>query len=563
MDCTCGRADVNHVSVDCRYILPKSVPEKAFSLQLKYMEESIETISQGTLKIRNAQNLSKLDIESQVTTIEARAFEDFPELVMLDLSRNSISSISPESFVGMPKLETLLLSRNNLTSIPDNAFTPLGNLKALYIEVNYLARIPAPLPTQLRILSLRSNVVTSVDVPLDQSYVMPRLAQVDLCENNFTSFANPPFSVDDLKILCVGGNEVDFGPRILSRMTNVESLDLNANFANTAKKAELSADLIKATSGMKKLQALRVENYVVQDFAFLGNLTSLTTLTLNRVPDRPVSNLITLNALPRLCTFYLKRSPSIAAALLSTPALISFLRRLTSLSIPSNGVQTFPLLAATIFRNLDSLDISQNPLRCDCTFAWVKERHDAGEIFVREHMNTHCHNTTLNAYVELVDNKFTCPKIVDVEAVGVPEINQPKQATPNLTSEKQDVTIDEQRGLITAGDVNSTSSSTNESKVAVKSLPTTKARFSTAADAHSTAKTEDHSVTSSAMVTIILCTCFAAVGAVCFVVFALMKYRTEKAKKRNAKLNEAAIGEDEEGDESKQVTYSRLGPGDD
>ena len=64
-----------------------------------------------------------------------------PELCVLDLSFNRISSIPYDTF-RFPKLERLLLDDNRIDSIDSKAFVEMTYLRYLSLEGNSLRRLP-------------------------------------------------------------------------------------------------------------------------------------------------------------------------------------------------------------------------------------------------------------------------------------------------------------------------------------------------------------------------------------------------------------------------------------
>ncbi|XP_030062633.1 extracellular matrix protein 2-like [Microcaecilia unicolor] len=87
------------------------------------------------------------------------------DIKRLDLQGNSINSIPNEAFNGMPNLEIIDLSKNNITSnsLGPQAFKTLKNLKRLYLDGNTLAQFPPDLPSTLEEVKINENNLQVID----------------------------------------------------------------------------------------------------------------------------------------------------------------------------------------------------------------------------------------------------------------------------------------------------------------------------------------------------------------------------------------------------------------
>ncbi|KAK6473935.1 extracellular matrix protein 2-like [Huso huso] len=88
-----------------------------------------------------------------------------PQLKILNLEGNSITTIPAAAFNGIPNLERIDLGKNKITSagIDPQAFTNLKRLTRLYMDANMLAQIPQALPPTLEELRINENVLQIID----------------------------------------------------------------------------------------------------------------------------------------------------------------------------------------------------------------------------------------------------------------------------------------------------------------------------------------------------------------------------------------------------------------
>ena len=92
-------------------------------------------------------NLSQLRLDNnKLSVLSSRLFHPLTKLVLMDLSTNSLqaacdSCLSRKSFKGLGSLIVLNLSRNKISSLQQEMFTDLGNLQSLDISVNTIHRV--------------------------------------------------------------------------------------------------------------------------------------------------------------------------------------------------------------------------------------------------------------------------------------------------------------------------------------------------------------------------------------------------------------------------------------
>lgn len=91
--------------------------------------------------------LSQLRLENnKLSVLSSRLFHPLTRLVLMDLSANSLqadcdSCLSRKSFKGLGGLIVLNLSRNKISSLQQEMFSDLTNLQSLDISVNTIQHV--------------------------------------------------------------------------------------------------------------------------------------------------------------------------------------------------------------------------------------------------------------------------------------------------------------------------------------------------------------------------------------------------------------------------------------
>ena len=92
-------------------------------------------------------NLSQLRLDNnKLSVLSSRLFHPLTRLVLMDLSTNSLqagcdSCLSRKSFKGLGSLIVLNLSRNQISSVQQEMFSDLTNLQSLDISANTINRL--------------------------------------------------------------------------------------------------------------------------------------------------------------------------------------------------------------------------------------------------------------------------------------------------------------------------------------------------------------------------------------------------------------------------------------
>ncbi|KAH8365313.1 hypothetical protein KR084_009246 [Drosophila pseudotakahashii] len=245
-------------------------------------------------------------------------------LERLDLANNKIKALGTADFVGLTSLAYLELSNNQISSISQRTFGNLRKLEVLKLGGNRLGDYAQSLRSLSQCFSLR---------------------QLDLQANNL----NGPLS-----------------EQTLPGMRNLESLNLNRNLIKSIQN--------KALANFSRLVSLSLRHNqidVLQDHAFFG-LGALDSLDLSYNGIVAISS-ASLQHLSRLTVLDLTHN--FLRAL--TSDLIAPLPSLRELRLAGNDISIVARNAMDGARELESLQMQENPLSCDCSirpFAeWLQE----------------------------------------------------------------------------------------------------------------------------------------------------------------------------------------------
>ncbi|XP_034478349.1 slit homolog 3 protein [Drosophila innubila] len=235
-------------------------------------------------------------------------------LERLDLANNKIKALGTADFVSLGNLVYLELSSNQISSISQRTFISLRKLEVLKLGGNRLGDYPQSLKALSQCLALR---------------------QLDLTANNL----NGPLT-----------------EQTLPGLRNLENLNLNRNMIKSIQN--------KALANFSRLVSLSLRHNqidVLQDHAFYG-LGALDILDLSYNGIVAISS-SSLQHLTRLTVLDLTHN--FLRAL--TSDLIAPLPSLRELRLAGNDISIVARNAMDRAHELQSLQMQENPLSCDCS----------------------------------------------------------------------------------------------------------------------------------------------------------------------------------------------------
>lgn len=311
--------------------------------------------------------LTFLDLSyNDLVTIPQKTFAFQRKLQELHLNHNKIGQINNKTLTGLSAVTILNIRGNLLAELEDYTFTPLLKVEELNLGQNRISRISAHAfdgLKNLKVLYLDDNTLTSVPAP-ENFLAMPLLAELYLGTNSFMSIPNKAFEdlkgltrldlkgaglhnlsleamkgLEGVRYLDLSDNRLEFIPQsALSHLERLEDLSLGQNEFEV-----IPANALMGLKNLKKLQITGAQKLrKVENSAFTSN-TNLEYLNLsaNKILTEIEENAFT--GLPNLKHIILKENQIITL---------------------SEGL--FP------WSDLQTLDLSDNPLVCDCRLLWLR-----------------------------------------------------------------------------------------------------------------------------------------------------------------------------------------------
>lgn len=309
------------VFLDLSYNHLYNIPPRTFMFQKKLKElhlnhNKIGAISNGSLSGLSALVILNLG-NNYLNELGANAFSTLPKLEELNLSRNRINFISDTTFNGLKNLKILYLNDNSLSMVPIDAFTPLGLLAELYLGINVFTTIEngAFERLNLSLLDLKGSGLQNISEETFRG-LEDSLKKLDISDNRLPEIPTKAlFNLNRLEELILGQNSFDSIPsNALAGLINLRNLDI---------------------SGSLKLQKIEKD-------AFAAN-SNLDTLVI--VSNKALSDI---------------QSGS-----------FSGLPHLKNIDLRDNALTLLPEDLLN-WNELNSFDLSQNPLVCDCKMLWLR-----------------------------------------------------------------------------------------------------------------------------------------------------------------------------------------------
>ncbi|XP_023303313.2 uncharacterized protein LOC111685291 [Lucilia cuprina] len=268
-------------------------------------------------------------------------------LQQLDLSFNQIHTVHQGMFDKMTGLTNLNLKGNGLTKIQPDSFMTLKNLRHIDLSINELDQVSSMIffkNSELDVIRLNDN---------------PRLSQ--LPTDGFRSY-NGYFTVYYLDISnCAIGA---LGHKTFSTMPHLATLKLAWNNINNLERDTFAS--------LKKLIDLDLSNNLIaklDELIFMNN-NDLTKLNLagNPIHKLSVRLFLPLSKLRELDVSDCELKTLLTDNQFGVGRKYKFYETLKSFNASSNQIHKIHSNDVRNFKNLRSLDISHNPLKCNEDF---------------------------------------------------------------------------------------------------------------------------------------------------------------------------------------------------
>lgn len=309
------------VFLDLSYNHLFNIPGQTFAYQKKLTELHLNHNKIGSINNRTFIGLESLTIlnlrENFLDELDNNIFVHLKNLEELNIGQNRIRKIEPKAFDGMKKLRVLYLDDNNLSVVDATVFIPLPALAELYLGINSFSTIPKDAFQELKGLSLLNlQGAALANITIGSFAGLEGLRVLDLSDNRLIRVPTEELKVlSRLEILSLGQNDFETIP-------------------NNAFEGLVNMREIKIT-GSTKLK--RIES---DAFATNGNLEGIIISSNKALVD-------------------------------VQEGVFNGLTHLKSLTLKDNALNTLPE-GRFPWGELGFLDISENPIVCDCKMLWLR-----------------------------------------------------------------------------------------------------------------------------------------------------------------------------------------------
>lgn len=235
----------------------------------------------------------------------------------LNLGQNRIGKIDPKAFEGLVNLKVLYLDDNTLSRVPSDSFGPLVSLAELYLGINSFSEVPKDAFVMLGKLSrldLRGAALSNVT---GESFNgLEGLRTLDLSDNRLSRIPTAELvGMNRLEELALGQNDFEAIPMgAFAGMGNLRKVDISGS-----------------------LKLARLESGAFSANANLEEIVIASNKALGEIQDGALSGL------PHLRKLVLKDN---------------------ALTTLSDGLFSW--------NDLVELDLSENPIVCDCRILWLR-----------------------------------------------------------------------------------------------------------------------------------------------------------------------------------------------
>lgn len=334
-------------------------------------------------------SIQRLIIKSnKIKTIDS-SIQFYSDLEFMDLSYNHLGNIPQKTFVYQRKLQELHLNNNKIGAVSNKTFSGLVSLKVLNLRSNFLDEIEngvfSPLTmveeinlgnnriskidstafaglVNLRILYMDDNILTQIPSPNFES--MPNLAELYMGINSFTTVPSKAFQhLKGLSRLDMrGAGLYNISQESFKGLESLRILDLSFNLLQRIPTAEMSSlgRLEELYIGQNSFEVIPQGALVglknLKRFEVTGAL-KLTKIEMNAFSAN--TNLEQINISSNKMLSQIQEG-----ALSGLPHLKHVILRDNALSTISEAL--FP------WAELQTLDMSENPLHCDCHVLWLR-----------------------------------------------------------------------------------------------------------------------------------------------------------------------------------------------
>ncbi|XP_045460519.1 protein toll [Harmonia axyridis] len=183
-------------------------------------------------KVQGINNVTVLKLRANdLNSLEDGFFENFPELVSLELDRNHLE-LKENSFSALSKLKFLSISDNHLEKLPSKIFQNLNNLEKLNVWKNDLKVIERHTFEglhNLKVLELAFNKIEEIEEgALDFT---PSLVNISFRYNSLKTLSRSAFKSNNLleQVIVSGNSGLHLENGVFADLTFLNSVDLEGS----------------------------------------------------------------------------------------------------------------------------------------------------------------------------------------------------------------------------------------------------------------------------------------------------------------------------------------------
>lgn len=319
-------------------------------------------------RFENLRELRTVDLNTnQIDEIAEGAFRNLSKLESLVLRRNNISVVTSVTFLGMPSLRHLDLSYNKLVQLVADCFQELTGLDSLDLTRNEIETIDKDAFAGLRnlkVLNLSHNMLPSIGGNLSPLSNLETMLLDDnsiqvLCEDDLAPLVS-------LKTLSLDGNRlmsIDMGAfgKLNDRGLHLETLSLRGTALS-----EVPVGVFQGVVYLKNLDLSKSEILAVHNETFSG-LQRLVSLVLDNLPKLTYIAPRAFNDLASLQRLVITNNLGVSDL---GAGMFRNLSSLRVLDLHGNAIRHFDQGLAD-WEAIDIIDLSQNPVECDCHAVWM------------------------------------------------------------------------------------------------------------------------------------------------------------------------------------------------
>ena len=283
---------------------------------------------------------------------------------MIDLQGNNFGGrINEKAFAKISRnLESLNLAWANITDLHPKVFKGMVHLKNVTLAENKIRNIPLALFQDLRSLekiSLAGNPIGTLPPTLFAS--QNNLAILDMGYCQLQTLNNRVFSkLWNLQVLDLRGNSIrEITPGTFGNLWSLKDLMLSHNLIERIRKGDLRGLSNLGTLELKEGRLRFIEPGSFADTPMLDTL-DIGDNFLHSIPDGVL-------AIPTVEWLSLDGN-----GLTQLPQDVSKMSELIYMDLSYNRLETLDRCIFTKLRNLEYINLRQNPFNCDCDLIWLR-----------------------------------------------------------------------------------------------------------------------------------------------------------------------------------------------